>query len=93
MYRKLKDKHKHTHSRCASKNRHKKISLKKNKILHGEKKENEIVVYEDKELSQGKLISFIQKQRRNCTYKDHKKCCPETVVLFLCMFQSLLFLF
>ena len=64
MYRKLKDKHKHTHSRYASKNRHKKISLKKNKILHGEKKENEIVVYEDKELSQGKLISFIQKQKQ-----------------------------
>ena len=64
MYRKLKDKHKHTHSRYASKKRYKKILLKKNETLHEEKKENEIVLYEDKEVFQGKLKAFIQKQKQ-----------------------------
>lgn len=63
MYRKIKDKHKHTHSRYASKNRRKKVSLKKDEILHDEAKRNEIVLYEDKELFQGKLKAFIQKQK------------------------------
>ena len=65
MYRKIKDKHKHTpvSSRYASKNRRKKVSLKKDEILHDEAKRNEIVLYEDKELFQGKLKAFIQKQK------------------------------
>ena len=61
MYRKIKNKHKHTHSRYASKNRHKKVSVKKCETLHDEIKKNEIVVYEDKELFQEKMKAFIQK--------------------------------
>ena len=64
MYRRIKDKHKHTHSRYASKKRYKKILLKKNETLHEGKKENEIVLYEDKEVFQGKLKAFIQKQKQ-----------------------------
>ena len=64
MYRRIKDKHKHTHSRYALKNRRKIVSLKKRDTLHDEVKKNEIVVYEDKELFQEKMKAFIQKQRQ-----------------------------
>lgn len=64
MYRRLKDKHKHTHSRYALKNRRKKVSLKKDETLHDEARRNEIVLYEDKERFQGKVKAFIQKQKQ-----------------------------
>ena len=66
MYRKIKDKHKHTHSRYAFKNRNKRVSHNNDigcETFCDEAKRNEIVVYEDEELFQGKLKAFIQKQK------------------------------
>ena len=67
MYRKLRDKHKHTHSRYASKNRDKRVSHNNDgecEIFFGEVKESENIILNKREISEKGVKAFIQKQKQ-----------------------------